>query len=85
MKTLNLEGFFFLSMSLGFSDGKQSSELSCLRLIQTWLACVTIIVLQIELSPVDFVSRVIVGLLQDVLHSGGRIFHIINPSNMDCW
>jgi hypothetical protein len=41
-------------------------------------------VLQIELSPVDFVSRVIVGASQDVLHSAGKVFHIINPCTMDC-
>lgn len=39
---------------------------------------------QIELSPVDFVSRVIVEVSQDVLHSVGKVFHIINPCTMDC-
>jgi hypothetical protein len=41
-------------------------------------------VLQIELSPVDFVSRAIVEMSQDVLHSTGKVFHIINPCTMDC-
>jgi hypothetical protein len=40
--------------------------------------------LQIELSPVDFVSRVIVEMSLDVLHSSGKIFHIVNPCTMDC-
>jgi hypothetical protein len=40
-------------------------------------------VLQIELSPVDFVSRAIVEMSQDVLHSTGKVFHIINPCTMD--
>jgi len=42
------------------------------------------ILLQIELSPVDFVSKVIVMLSQDILHSVGKVFHIINPCTMDC-
>ncbi|PNF30886.1 hypothetical protein B7P43_G06094 [Cryptotermes secundus] len=39
---------------------------------------------QIELSPADFVSRVIVEVSQDVLHSLGKVFHIINPCTMNC-
>ncbi|GFG29419.1 hypothetical protein Cfor_02620 [Coptotermes formosanus] len=39
---------------------------------------------QIELTPVDFVSRVTVGLSQDILPSVGKVFHIVNPRTMDC-
>nr|CAD7396297.1 unnamed protein product [Timema poppensis] len=39
---------------------------------------------QIELTPVDFVSKMIVGLTQDIMHSIGKTFHLINTSSMDC-
>jgi hypothetical protein len=83
MKILSTEGYFF-KVSLGSLGAKQRNEQSCLILMYLCSACV-VIMLQIELTPVDFVSRVIVGLLQDVLHSGSKIFHIINPSSMNCW
>ncbi|CAG2053402.1 unnamed protein product [Timema podura] len=39
---------------------------------------------QIELTPVDFVCKMIVGLTQDIMHSIGKTFHLINTSSMDC-
>nr|CAD7594039.1 unnamed protein product [Timema genevievae] len=38
----------------------------------------------IELTPVDFVCKMIVGLTQDIMHSIGKTFHLINTSSMDC-
>ncbi|KAK7873449.1 hypothetical protein R5R35_000229 [Gryllus longicercus] len=38
---------------------------------------------QIELTPVDFVSRVIVTMVQDLMQSIGKVFHLTNTNTMD--
>ncbi|XP_066999059.2 uncharacterized protein [Anabrus simplex] len=56
-----------------------------LRMLQGCISTMTApdINWQIELTPVDFVSKVIVCLTQDILQSIGKIFHIINTNTMD--
>ncbi|XP_069681059.1 uncharacterized protein [Periplaneta americana] len=39
---------------------------------------------QVELTPVDFLGRVLVRLLQDAPLSVGKVFHLVNPRTMDC-
>ncbi|XP_063239696.1 uncharacterized protein LOC134540730 [Bacillus rossius redtenbacheri] len=39
---------------------------------------------QIELTPVDFLSRVIVKLSENIAHSVGNIYHLTNTNTMNC-